>query len=229
LVYQVAEVEAIDALLPFTHMQSSLGYAILALLSRKPQSGYDIARQMRPPLGFLWQARHGQIYPELAKLVKARLVAFEVLDGSVGPARKVHSITEKGRAELNRWVAQSPQDRPPNDELVIKAYALKGVPSAVSVPMLKSQVETHEARLATLEQLAAAISDRSGSEVRPSSTRFGDYAALRRAIGIEREYLGWCRWLMSELAPKRSAVPDRPAIGPAKRPAGRSTRSRSKA
>lgn len=45
---------------------STLGYAILGLLAAQPQTGYDLARLMRTPIGYMWTARHSQIYPELA-------------------------------------------------------------------------------------------------------------------------------------------------------------------
>jgi DNA-binding PadR family transcriptional regulator len=178
---------------------SSLGYAILALLATKSQSGYDLARQMRPPLGFLWQAKHGQIYPELARLVKEGLVDFERIDKRSGPPRRVHSITARGRSELTSWVIKSPQAKPMNDELVVKAYALRRAPRAKASSLIRSELTVHEHRLAALEQIAEALKSRTSAAIGPDSPRFGELAALRRAIGSEREYLAWCRWLLSEL------------------------------
>jgi PadR family transcriptional regulator AphA len=178
---------------------SSLSYAILAMLASKPQSGYDLARQMRPPLGFLWQAKHGQIYPELVKLVEIGLVKVERVDKSSGPPRRVHSITQKGRAELARWVVKAPQLRPMNDELVVKAYALRRVPRREASELLQEQIRVHEHRLAALEHLAAALGNTTAGSIDVDSLRFGEYAALRRAIGADREYVAWCRWLLAQL------------------------------
>ncbi len=199
---------------------SSLSYAILALLASKPQSGYDISRQMKPPLGFLWQARHGQIYPELARLVQEGYVDFERLDPRAGPPRRVHAITAEGRAELSKWVAIPPQPRPMNDELVVKAFALRKAKAGSAVELLKDQVKLHEHRLGALEQRAAAIESRDSGAPDPSSVRFGEYAALRRAIGSERDYLVWCRWLQQQLEPARSTGRSK-GRSPAKRSAAR--------
>lgn len=177
-----------------------MSYAILALLATKPQSGYDIARQMKPPLGLPWQAKHGQIYPELDRLVKARLVEFVTVANKTGPPRKVHALTPAGRAELLKWVGQSPRERSINDELVIKAYMLRRIPAAASVEMLSAQIAVHEGRLAALESRAAALGERRQSSERSASAGFGENAALRRAIGAERDYLAWCRWLIAETA-----------------------------
>ena len=173
----------------------------MALLATKPQSGYDIARQMRPPLGHLWQANHGQIYTELASLVKARLVDFEKQSPSSGPPRKVHALTAAGRAELNKWVAETPSDRASNDEFVVKASLLRTIPQPDAIELINQQIATHESRLGALETRQAA------------QKRFGEQAALRRAIGSEREYLAWCRWLLAELGgkgrPRKATSPAR--------------------
>jgi DNA-binding PadR family transcriptional regulator len=186
---------------------SSLGYAILALVATKPQSGYDIARQMKLPLGFFWQAKHGQIYPELGRLEAAGLVDFEELIHKVRPARKVYAPTFAGMSALTKWIAEGPHERPNNDELVIKAYALRRIPGPVAAAMLKARIETHQSRLAALEQRAGAIETRSTSGIGVGSLRFGDYAVLRRAIGSEREYIAWCRWLVREVLAKADANP----------------------
>jgi DNA-binding PadR family transcriptional regulator len=200
---------------------SSLSYAILALLATKPQSGYDIARQMKPPLGFLWQARHGQIYPELARLVQAGLVDFERVDPRAGPPRRVHAITPAGRAELSKWVAKPPQPRPMNDELVVKAFALRKAKAVTAIGLLKDQIKLHEHRLAALEQRAAAIEARDSGAPDPSSARFGEFAALRRGIGAERDYLAWCRWLESQLDPGNASTVRSNGRGAARRTGAR--------
>jgi DNA-binding PadR family transcriptional regulator len=186
---------------------SSLGYAILALVAAKPQSGYDIARQMKLPLGFFWQAKHGQIYPELGRLETAGLVDFKELIHKIRPARKVYTATFAGLSALTKWVAEAPEQRPNNDELVIKAYALRRISGPVATTMLKAQIETHQNRLAALEQRAGAIETRSRSGIGVGSSRFGDYAILRRAIGSEREYIAWCRWLVREVLVKADTNP----------------------
>ncbi len=198
-------------------MPSSLGYAILAMLAAKPQSGYDIARQMKPPLGILWQAKHGQIYPELARLVKLGLVEVERVDTRSGPPRRVHAITGAGKTELTNWIVKSPQTKPANDEFVIKAYALRRVPPKAAESLLLEQLELHNNRLAALEQLIEALKSRVSKQAAFESPRFGEYAALRRAIGFEREQAGWCRWLLDEVSSVRRLdgrprVPGQPAV-----------------
>ena len=185
-------------------MLSSLGYAILAILAGKPSSGYDLARRMKPPQGYVWQAKHGQIYPELARLVAAGLVRYRQVDKSLGPPRRLHSITRSGRAELSRWVVNPPHARPMNDELVVKAYALRRVSDESARWLLDDQIRQHEHRLVALEQMSNALALDANDASDLDATRFGEYAVLRRAIGVERDFIAWCRWLLTKLSSARS-------------------------
>ena len=117
----------------------------------------------------------------------------------------MHALTPAGRAELLKWVGQSPRERSVNDELVIKAYMLSRIPAAKSVELLSAQIAVHEGRLAALESRAAALRERRESSERSASAGFGEHAALHRAIGAERDYLAWCRWLIAETAESQPA------------------------
>ena len=82
---------------------TNLGYALLGLLAREPASGYDLTSQMRAPVGFLWRARHSQIYPQLARLEAEGLITPGVVEQVVLPAKKVYTITPGGLAQLPSW------------------------------------------------------------------------------------------------------------------------------
>ena len=184
-------------------MATSLGYAILTLVESRPQTGYDIARQMKLPLGYIWQAQHSQIYLELGRLKKRGLLESRRLQQTSRPARTVYSVTKRGSAELARWITEPPQERPLNDEIVVKAFSLARLAEGESVALVRAQMRAHDERLGNLEQRLAAL------EVSPrgAPANLGEYAALRRAIGAEREYLSWCRWLLAQLKVKKPRRP----------------------
>ncbi len=88
---------------------STLGYAILGLLAAQPRTGYDLARLMRTPIGYMWTAHHSQIYPELARLESEGLVAATVIDGPGPRDTKRYEITPRRMAcptGLGRLTAQ---------------------------------------------------------------------------------------------------------------------------
>ena len=84
----------------------SLRIAALGLLAKKPGSGYDLLKHFEESMANVWPATQSQLYGELNKLADAELI--EVSD--IGPrGRKEYRITDAGRAELRRWVA-NPED-----------------------------------------------------------------------------------------------------------------------
>ena len=52
----------------------SLRYALLALLTSEPMTGYDISRRFQSSVGHVWHAHDSQIYPELRKMEAEGLV-----------------------------------------------------------------------------------------------------------------------------------------------------------
>jgi DNA-binding PadR family transcriptional regulator len=179
---------------------ATLGYALLGLVARRPLSGYDLARQMRRPVGYFWQARHSQIYPELARLEAQGLVVHQVVEQLDRPHKKVYSITEAGREALRAWVT-SPVDAPPGrDELVLRAFTLWLADPAAAAALFREHERRHEAQLAQYREIEARLVRGTGGALPPADApEFAAYAALQRGIGAERAYTSWCGWLADQL------------------------------
>ena len=47
--------------------KNTLRYILLGLLSKKQMTGYELNQSFKNEIGEFWQAKHSQIYPELAK------------------------------------------------------------------------------------------------------------------------------------------------------------------
>ena len=83
--------------------------AILGLLSWKPASGYDLKRIISDSEIFYWSGNNNQIYKSLLELQKEGLVTYQVQLQESLPAKKIYSITEKGRSELQQSLLADPQ------------------------------------------------------------------------------------------------------------------------
>jgi DNA-binding PadR family transcriptional regulator len=177
---------------------STLGFALLGLLARAPLSGYDIAAQLQHGVGPFWQASHSQIYPELARLLAARLVDVEVVEQRDRPAKKVYSITPAGRDALVQWV-ESPLDMPPiRDELTLRAYSVWLADPRRAAALLRQHERLHRDQLALYEGIRNKA-EQAAEDVDPSTPQFARYATLRRGIAYERELAEWCGWLAQRL------------------------------
>jgi PadR family transcriptional regulator AphA len=86
----------------------SLRHGILGLLNYGPTGGYDTLKSFKGSLGNFWTAQPSQLYRELEKLAAAGLIrdAGKLQRGHL--IKTVYEITESGRQELARWLAERP-------------------------------------------------------------------------------------------------------------------------
>jgi DNA-binding PadR family transcriptional regulator len=70
---------------------------LLKLLEESPRHGYEVIRLLQDRFLGIYSPSPGTIYPRLARLEEEGLVTHEVVKG-----KKVYSVTDKGRAELER-------------------------------------------------------------------------------------------------------------------------------
>jgi DNA-binding PadR family transcriptional regulator len=180
---------------------TTLGFALLGLLAREPLSGYDLAQQLKKPVGFFWHARHSQIYPELALLEAEGLVTHRVIDQTDRPDKKLYEITGQGRQVVGDWVT-SPLPVPAvRDELVLRAYCVWLADRGRARAMFEEQARIHAGSLAHYEAIKAWFEADHHEQIRDiTSPHFAGYAAVMRGVGYEREYTEWCRWVVTMLA-----------------------------
>jgi DNA-binding PadR family transcriptional regulator len=87
----------------------TIQYAILGLLSWQPFAGYDLKKIISDSELFYWSGSNNQIYRTLVQLHADGLVSQEVQEQVSLPARKVYTITERGRAALQDWLRHTPE------------------------------------------------------------------------------------------------------------------------
>ncbi|WP_420594022.1 PadR family transcriptional regulator [Deinococcus sp.] len=175
---------------------SVLGYALLGLLARGDQSGYDLTQGLKDPVGYFWYAQHTQVYPELARLEVGGLVRHRVVEQTDRPDKKVYTLTENGSAQLRAWLEAPTTVPKKRDELVLKAYSIWLADPAAAARMMREHAQVHAAHLAEFETRLDCLTHAAGQALwQPDSKWFGVHAVLRRGIGHEREYRDWCKWM----------------------------------
>jgi DNA-binding PadR family transcriptional regulator len=173
----------------------SLRIAALGLLAQEPGSGYDLLKHFEKSMANVWPATQSQLYGELNKLADAGLI--EVSD--IGPrGRKEYRITDAGRAELRRWVA-NPQDDPPfRSAGLLRMFLLGEVPPKQARELVVEMAEHAEGEVKRLEELRDSIhwTDDEGS--------FYSRAALEYGLRMNAMAGDWANWLVGEID-KRAA------------------------
>ena len=83
-----------------------LKHGILGLLNYGSMTGYEINKAFKDSLSYFWNAQTSQIYRELQTIKKNGWATDEVVEQIGKPDKKVFTITERGRTELNRWLVE---------------------------------------------------------------------------------------------------------------------------
>jgi DNA-binding PadR family transcriptional regulator len=188
---------------------NTLGFAILGLVAARPCTGYDVARYMKKPIGYMWTANHSQIYPELARLESAKLVRSTVIPGRGPRDTKRYTITAAGRRSLQEWV-DSPLNEVARSELLLRVRSMWLVSPERARAFIAKQRAAYVERLAVYTEEEFLFAPHAEDLGDPTTLAFAEYATLRFGIDRMRFTIDWCDWLLEQL---ESAVPDhaRPA------------------
>lgn len=84
----------------------ALPHAILVALCEQSGSGYELARRFDRSIGYFWSATHQQIYRTLRAMENDGLVHVAVVAQQGRPDKKVYTVSDRGREELARWIAE---------------------------------------------------------------------------------------------------------------------------
>jgi DNA-binding PadR family transcriptional regulator len=133
----------------------ALADAILACLTERPMTGYELAKTFDASIGFFWKADHQQIYRELSKLRdRGHVQAREVVQTGK-PNKLVYTLTDDGKAALRHWAARPSVPPSIKDDLLVRLYALDHVDIEPLRADLMARLEHHRDRHDRHERLLA--------------------------------------------------------------------------
>ena len=87
----------------------SVGHVLMGLLAERDQHGYELKQLHDATFPAVRPMAFGQIYAALARLTTKGFVELVGTERVDGPDRRVYRLTEAGRAELDRWLADVDQ------------------------------------------------------------------------------------------------------------------------
>lgn len=175
----------------------ALPHAILVSLSEQTGSGYELARRFDRSIGYFWAATHQQIYRTLRTMENDGWVHVDVVEQQARPDKKVYRVTDPGRAELTRWIAEPLQGRGSSvsdsrtRELAVKIRGVTHVDD-VSLDALRTQV--HELRRERAELLDTYLGLAKRQFPDPAALHgatLHQYLVLRGGIRAEESSIDW--------------------------------------
>ncbi|MGY3485349.1 DNA-binding PadR family transcriptional regulator [Bradyrhizobium sp. USDA 4011] len=174
----------------------ALGDAILACLTERPMTGYELAKTFDASIGFFWKADHQQIYRELSRLRdKGQVQGREVVQ-SGKPNKLVYTLTAEGRAALKHWAARPSVPPSIKDDLLVRLYALDCVDIEPLRTDLMARLEHHRDRYERYERL---LNKRFPDGTAPPAD-VGKMLGLRIGMRHERVVVEWCEEALDALS-----------------------------
>ena len=133
----------------------ALGDAILACLTERPMTGYELAKTFDTSIGFFWKADHQQIYRELSKLRDRGHVQGREVVQTGKPNKLVYTLTPEGRAALRHWSARPSRPASIKDDLLVRMFALEAIDLDSLRADIMARLEHHRDRQARYERILA--------------------------------------------------------------------------
>jgi DNA-binding PadR family transcriptional regulator len=129
-------------------------HALLALLTQRDLTGYELKLRFERTLGDFWQLNSGQVYSTLERLRRGGLVARHKESGSVERSR--YTLLPRGRRQLDRWIASpTPRLRPVRDPLYVKLVFTPPEGAAALLGSFGAEVRRYGDAVETLGTLVA--------------------------------------------------------------------------
>ncbi|MBO3725715.1 PadR family transcriptional regulator [Actinomyces bowdenii] len=167
-----------------------LRHAILGLLADEPRSGYDISRAFAGSVVHFWYADQSQVYRTISRLEADGAISTRVIPQSGRPDRRVHSLTDAGRAELDAWLTSPLEPRQNKDTLLARVFFAASLGHEGVLALLdevEQMIRADQEELEAVEQTLLTEIDGAGERL----DTVLKMATLRYGLDGAREELRW--------------------------------------
>jgi DNA-binding PadR family transcriptional regulator len=119
----------------------TIKYAILGLLARHPQYGYELRANFKALVGGdeIWDVKPAQIYSTLARLEQVGYIYKQNIMKEAGPEKIIYALTPIGSQELEKWFKIEVNNIPARDEFFIKLLLSLESEITISTQVIKTQ------------------------------------------------------------------------------------------
>jgi len=169
----------------------SLAHAILGLLRDRSMTGYDLKITcFDGSIAHFWPADQAQIYRTLDKLADQGFIESHVEIQQDRPNRKVYSITEVGRVELDRWLHSFQMPPAHREPFLVQLFFADQLERETVIRQLEQQIAAHVEQLAIYERIGISAPNEISD---PAIQRMIMFQKMTLDLGIrtEKNYVAW--------------------------------------
>jgi PadR family transcriptional regulator AphA len=169
---------------------TTTSFGVLSVLALREHSTYELTRQMRISLHYLWPRAESNLYAEAKRLVAAGLAsAREEWNG--GRRRTVYAITDAGRAALAGWLASPSASQRYESEAVLKIFFAENGTREDLLASIRAVREDAVAAVAHFQRIADAYETGEGRY----PERFALSALVARLLSEQQAATArWAAW-----------------------------------
>jgi DNA-binding PadR family transcriptional regulator len=132
----------------------SLPHIILGMLRKGPKSGYDLKKELDAVINYFWEADISRIYRSLNNMKKKNWVDFETIIQEDSPNKKMYSLTEPGRQELQRWLLDPDHSTGSHNPFLAQLHFSDAIPVEAQLHIMEEHLSDLREELAELERRA---------------------------------------------------------------------------
>ncbi|GGS80789.1 PadR family transcriptional regulator [Planobispora rosea] len=171
----------------------STRHVLLGLLAERPKHGYELKKEHDHHLPGARPLAYGQVYATLQRLERDGFAEVAETAQGGGPERTVYAITDRGGAELARWLEEVEESAPYVVSPLFSRVVVAAVTGGAADGYLLRQRAAHLARMREL-----TAERRSGS---PARALAADYALQHLDADLR-----WIETAMERLADLRGEI-----------------------
>jgi PadR family transcriptional regulator AphA len=150
----------------------SLRYALLALLTATPMTGYDLAKSFHSSVGHVWHAPDSQIYPELRRMQREGLLHGTEVPWGPRSTKTEYSITDSGLSAFREWMSTPLEYTRERDPAHLRAAYLEWADEDSARALLRAHIGHYESQREQWLGQLTSIRDRSHPIVAARLARF---------------------------------------------------------
>jgi len=170
-------------------------YAILGILNLAPSTGYEIKSYSDKVLAGFWNENYGHIYPTLKMMLEEGLT--EIVSSEKSKKKVRYGITEKGKQELEAWLAEETLPTPIRSEFMLKLLFSSSQPRENVIRMMKEYKELHEKKVVIYRGMQQDLEQ--NKDISNERMCFMN-AVLRRGIMSDETVIRWCDETIEEIS-----------------------------
>jgi DNA-binding PadR family transcriptional regulator len=169
---------------------TTTSYGVLSVLAIRDHSTYELTKQMRLSLHYIWPRAESNVYAEPKRLVAAGLAeAREEWRG--GRRRTIYSITEAGRAALAAWLASPSSRQRYESEALLKIFFAENGTLESMLAAIRALRDDAVVQVDHWQQIA----DRYEAGEGQNPDRFALSALVARLLGEQQKAtMRWAEW-----------------------------------